>query len=395
MKSVPVGEVTKRVSTWNPTREPETEFSYVDLSAVDSVHKLVVAPVTVTGREAPSRARQILRTDDVLVSTVRPNLNAVALVGRELDGATASTGFTVLRPADQLDPRYLFHWVRTPEFVADMVRKATGASYPAVSDRIVKESVIPLPPLDEQRRIAEILDWTASLGAEQRQILDNLETLHRSVFLEMFGAEALQAVSPRSDRMHHLGWRWEPLNEVATMATGHTPDREKSEYWSGTIPWISLPDIRALDGKTAHSTSLYITESGLQNSSAVLLPVGTVCFSRTASIGFVTKTGKPMATSQDFHNWTPGPSLDADYLMTALRMSRPHLLGSSDGSTHKTIYQRVAERFNILLPPIELQRRFSRVVSSTVSLRDRSHQRLSLINELFDSLRCRAFSGQP
>lgn len=187
MKAVPIGEVTKPVRTWNPTREPEREFSYVDLSAVDNVHKLVVAPVTVTGQEAPSRARQIVRTDDVLVSTVRPNLNAVALIGRELDGATASTGFTVLRPANQLDPRYLFHWVRTPKFVADMVRKATGASYPAVSDRIVKESVIPLPPLDEQRRIAAILDYADEIRDQLRNQRDAVVKLRSSIFSEMFG----------------------------------------------------------------------------------------------------------------------------------------------------------------------------------------------------------------
>jgi type I restriction enzyme S subunit len=318
------------------------------------------------------------------------SIGKLGIAGRSL---CTNQAIAAIQPDEEvLHRRYLYHYLLTQR--RHLTARGRGGAQPNISLGDLQNWPIPLPDIPQQRRIAEILDWTALLGAKQRRILDNLDTLDRSLFLEMFGAEALQAVSPRSDRMHHLGWRWEPLNEVATMATGHTPDRERSEYWGGTIPWISLPDIRALDGKTAHSTSLYITESGLQNSSAVLLPVGTVCFSRTASIGFVTKTGKPMATSQDFHNWTPGPSLDADYLMAALRVSRPHLLGSSDGSTHKTIYQRVAERFNILLPPIELQRRFSRVVSSTDGLRDHSHQRLSLINELFDSLRCRAFSGQ-
>ena len=95
-----------------------------------------------------------------------------------------------------------FHWVRSPLFVAEMVRRATGASYPAVSDRIVCDSKIPLPPLDEQKRIAEILDKADALQAKRRAASAQLDTLTQSIFLDMFGDPA---TNPNEMRKLPLG----------------------------------------------------------------------------------------------------------------------------------------------------------------------------------------------
>ena len=187
--STPLGSCVLRVETWNPLRAaPDEEFRYIDLSAVDQDTKSITEAREIACAEAPSRARQLVRTGDVLVSTVRPNLNGVARVPNDLNGATASTGFCVLRPdPEKLSGRYLFHWVKSAAFVGDMVSKATGASYPAVSDRIIFESLFPLPPLGEQRRIAAILDQAETLRTQRRTALALLDSLTQSLFLDMFG----------------------------------------------------------------------------------------------------------------------------------------------------------------------------------------------------------------
>lgn len=125
---------------------------------------------------------------DIVVSTVRPNLNAVAMVDQRYEGAIGSTGFCVLRSdPGQVEPRYLFPWVRTPMFVDDMVRQASGASYPAVTDRIVKASHVRLPPIQEQRRIAAVLDAAEEVRTKRRQALAKLDTLTQAIFIDMFG----------------------------------------------------------------------------------------------------------------------------------------------------------------------------------------------------------------
>lgn len=186
---VEIGAVVDAVRTTNPAvTTPDDEFIYVDLSAVDQDTKAITAPHRVLGSDAPSRARQVLKRGDVLVSTVRPNLNGVAIVSPDIDGAIGSTGFCVLRPAEgRLDSRYLYHWVRTPAFVEDMVRQATGASYPAVTDGTVRRSRIPAPPLGEQRCIAAILDEADALRAKRRAALAQLDELAQAIFVEMFG----------------------------------------------------------------------------------------------------------------------------------------------------------------------------------------------------------------
>lgn len=393
---VALGEVCEPITKRDPGRSGADRFTYVDLGSVDQRMKEITGASEVATAEAPSRARQVIAAGDVLVSTVRPNLNAVATVPSHLDGATASTGFAVLRPsAGQLETSFVAHWVQSPAFVTEMVRKATGASYPAVSDRIVKESMIPLPPIEEQRRIAAVLDRAHELGVARRRTADLLGNLVTAVFRETFGFGPYTPVTIGRDLdSHPEGWQWELLTDVARLATGHTPDREIPEYWDGEIPWISLTEIRELDGRIATGTRLRVSQAGIDSSSAVVLPEGTVCFSRTASLAFVTVMGYPMATSQDFVNWVCGDRLDPLYLMHALIRSRSRLRALSTGSTHKTIYMRVAEQFRVLVPPIELQRRFAERVTEIAEQQAALRRSADRLDELFASLQQRAFRGE-
>lgn len=109
------------------------------------------------GKDAPSRARKLIKTGDTIVSTTRPNLNAVALVDQTLDGQIASTGFDVLR-APGLDPRWLGYLVRTSAFVDAMSSLVQGALYPAIRGKDVRSFTAPIAPEKEQKRIADKLD---------------------------------------------------------------------------------------------------------------------------------------------------------------------------------------------------------------------------------------------
>lgn len=197
-----IGEHAYRADTWNPARDAGGQhIRHIDLSSVDNEQKRVAGHQNILAEEAPSRARQLVRAGDILVSTVRPNLNGVACVPAKLDGATASTGFCVLRPDPRrIVPEYLFHWVKSPAFVDEMIRKATGASYPAVSDKIIFESEIPLPPIEEQRRIAAILDQADLLRRKRRQSLTLLEDL-----IESSCQETLVKWAPMNREMMTIG----------------------------------------------------------------------------------------------------------------------------------------------------------------------------------------------
>lgn len=153
----PLAEACDPVSTRKPEDEPDRQFRYIDISSINRETLSIESPQTLLGREAPSRARQIVQTGDVLFSTVRPNLRTVAVVPAELDGQIASTGFCVLRPRS-VSPRFLFRAVTADAFVDRVVAKARGISYPAVRANDILEERIPVPPSEEQARIVSTLD---------------------------------------------------------------------------------------------------------------------------------------------------------------------------------------------------------------------------------------------
>ena len=152
------------------------------------------------------------------------------------------------------------------------------------------------------------------------------------------------------------GFRWERLTELSTLLGGHTPSRRSPAYWNGGIPWIGLQDAVDHHGETIFTSYQSISAEGLENSCARLLPAGTVCLSRTASVGYVVQLGQPMATSQDFLNFVCGPSLDPTYLKYIFLAERERLLRFGSGTAHATIYYPDAKALHVLVPSMDKQR---------------------------------------
>ncbi len=153
---VPLSAVTEpRVVQAKPSGNGE--FTYVDISSIDNTAKRVVSAKRVAISRAPNRARQHLRAGDVVVSMTRPNLNAVALIDKELDHAVGTTGFDVLRATQGALPLWIYYAVQSPQFISAMCGLVQGILYPAVRPKDIRSYRIPLPPLDQQERIvAEI-----------------------------------------------------------------------------------------------------------------------------------------------------------------------------------------------------------------------------------------------
>lgn len=160
------------------------------------------------------------------------------------------------------------------------------------------------------------------------------------------------------------GFAWTRLTDVARLESGHTPSRRHPEYWDGEIPWIGIKDATANHGRRIRGTNQWVTQAGIDNSSARVLPADTVCLSRTASVGYVLEMGVPMATSQDFVNWVCGPELDHRYLKYVLLAEHDHLHRFASGTTHQTIYFPEVKAFHVALPPLEYQRAVADVLNA-------------------------------
>ena len=135
------------------------EYQYIDLTSVDRETHSITETVKIDSSNAPSRAQQIVKENDVLFGTTRPMLKRTAFITKEFDNQICSTGYCVLRANSELvNPRYIYHQISTSSFYKYVDSHQQGASYPAISDSDVKKFPIPLPPLDVQQRIVNVLD---------------------------------------------------------------------------------------------------------------------------------------------------------------------------------------------------------------------------------------------
>jgi len=180
---------------------PNEYFNYIDISSVDNAIGAVTDPKRLLGQDAPSRARKIVHTNDVIFATTRPYLKNIALIPSDLDHAICSTGFCVLVPKlDYCTPQYLFYAARSESIIQQLIPKQRGASYPAVLDQDIFNSYIPVPyPGDPERSKAtqdmaakRIFEMEASISEAQEDnaktelLLDQME---QSILAQAFRGE--------------------------------------------------------------------------------------------------------------------------------------------------------------------------------------------------------------
>jgi type I restriction enzyme S subunit len=297
----------------------------------------------------------------------------------------------VLRPAPgKLDGGYAFQWVKSPAFVKDMVSKATGASYPAVSDRIVLESKIPLPPLPEQRRIATILDQADALRTQRREALAQLESLTQSIFIEMFG-------DPMSNP---LAWPLVVTGNLADVQGGlqvttarkglplEVPYLRVANVYRGRLQLDEIKTIRATPAEVArttlnHNDLLVVEGHGNPNEigrSALWNGQIAGCIHQNHLIRVRLDKSKVV------------PAYACEYLNSP--GGRQHLMraGKTTSGLNTISVSNVREA-PIAIPPLRLQQTFATRIQAVESLKTTHRAALTELDALFASLQHRAFAG--
>ncbi len=314
---------------------------------------------TVTALGAKSGS-SIVPPGSILVSTRAP----IGYVSRTGAPTAFNQGCRGLVPSSRANARFLTYALvaARPELEA----RGQGSTFSELSRDGLASIPVPVPPLAEQRRIADCLDAeTARLDrllevrAVQRQ---RLSERRGSLLLALVGGTEANRVPSGLEWLPTIPDHWSTvrLSLLARLGSGHTPSRSHPEWWlDPTIPWITTGEVAQLRDdrlETLTETRELISEFGLANSAAEVHPRGTVVLSRTASVGFSGVMGLDMATSQDFATWTCGPRLNPYFLLWVLRAMRPWLVGTrAIGSTHKTIYMPDIQALRIPLPPLAEQ----------------------------------------
>lgn len=211
---VSLDEVVASKEIRDPRKTPNWAFHYIDIASVSNKTFEIVDGKQYLGAHAPSRARKVIRKDDVIFATTRPYLKSIARVPERLDGHICSTGFCVLRPTRRILPEWVFYCAISDDFVGQITPKMRGANYPAVTDKDILAARVPLPPIDEQRHIVARIK-------ECMERLEEIEVLAN----DQFKAESLVIRAARREFLGGPleippGWREKRLGEVADVIYG-------------------------------------------------------------------------------------------------------------------------------------------------------------------------------
>jgi len=186
--SVRLGEIAQTVEKVSPKMAPDEEFTYIDIASIGG--QSIAAPKKYLGKEAPSRARQLIKSGDILFSTVRTYLKHIALVEERYDGQIASTGFCVIRPFPYIESKLIFYLVQADAFLNPLTQVQRGTSYPAVRDSDVLAQPLALPPLPEQHQIMSEIERCFSIAdaieKDVEQSLRQAERLRQSILKRAF-----------------------------------------------------------------------------------------------------------------------------------------------------------------------------------------------------------------
>lgn len=339
-----------------------TKPEYKDLPHVSAEH---IGPISgelqglrTASEDGMASAKYLFSAGDVLYSKLRPYLRKATLP--DFSGLCSADIYPLKADPRRLLSAYL-RWVLVSDEFAAYARDLSARSrMPKLNREQLFAYEFELPDVQRQEAVCLVVDACllkvkAAVQAGSRQLEDSL-SLRAAIYRDAFQGVAPITVPPVFGEPPS-GWRWRKLGDLARLESGHTPSRSRPDWWGGEVSWLSLTEIRALDGRWVERTELRTNAAGIANSAARILPRGTVCFSRTASVGFVAIMAQPMATSQDFANWVCGDELDSEFLMHALIRCRKELRELATGATHKTIYMPTLESFHVCVPPLPEQQR--------------------------------------
>ena len=169
-------------------KTPDTDFTYIDVSAIDNTTGIVKSPDIVSASEAPSRARKIVKVGTVIYSTVRPYLKNICVIDREyIPEPIASTAFAILHPFQEMPGKFFALYFRSPEFVKYVECVQTGIAYPAINDKQFFGGIVPIPPLLEQHRIVAKVDELMALCDQLEQQQTNSNAAHQTLVETLLG----------------------------------------------------------------------------------------------------------------------------------------------------------------------------------------------------------------
>lgn len=419
-KLVRLGDIAK-VNEKSLTKKSQPDFiRYIDISSVST--GAFDSPKLLKKDETPSRAKRILRSNDVIISTVRPNLKQFSFIEEAQENLIASTGFCVISSNNSKLAWYLYSLITSDLFTEYLVKIADGGAYPAFNPKEIEDAIIPLPDKDNLEFISDTSRFFHKKIQLNTQINQTLEQIAQALFkswfvdfdpvrakvqalsdglsLEQAELAAMQAISGKTaeeltalsqaepDRYAELaetakafpcemvevdgvevpkGWEYKPTDELFDIGIGKTPPRKETEWFSTNpddMQWISIKDM-GNSGVFITESSEFLTNQAVDKFNIRKIPENTVLLSFKLTIGRVSITTCETTTNEAIAHFkiTDKSFLTTEYLYLFFQQFDFNSLGSTS-SIATAVNSKTIKGIEILIPNEELIKAFQMKISN-------------------------------
>ena len=345
IKLVKIGDIVATNASSYSTKDNWGYVNYLDTgnitqNIIDSIQYIDLAQ-----EKLPSRAKRKVRENSIVYSTVRPNQLHYGIIRNQPKNFLVSTGFTVIDVDEsKAVAEYVYYFLTQKEIVESLqaIGEQSVSTYPSIKPSDIEDIEIPLPTLDIQKKIVGILKSLDAKIESNSAINNNLEQQAMAYYRELFVLGAKTT------------WRIGTISDLGSVVGGSTPSKAKEEYYTDSgIAWITPKDLSNDKSKYIYHGENDITELGLKNSSAIIMPKGTVLFSSRAPIGYIAIAGCSVTTNQGFKSVIPKPEIGTAFIYYFLKDNLPIIEGMASGSTFKEVSGSTMKNVPAIIPDKE------------------------------------------
>ena len=367
-------------------KEKWSEIHYLDTGnitrgKVDEIQILVPGKDTI-----PSRARRKVQIDDIVYSTVRPNQRHYGIIKNFDPNMLVSTGFVVITVDQQIaDPDFIYYFLTQDDITETLqaIGEQSTSAYPSIKPVDIENLEIELPSLEEQRAVGAFLRLLDEKCAANDRINDNLQQQAYAYFLQLF----VENVDP--------SWRVGTITDLGAVVGGGTPSKAKPEYYTEDgIAWITPKDLSVDKSKFIAHGENDISELGYRNSSATMMPAGTVLFSSRAPIGYIAIASNEVTTNQGFKSVVPRPEIGTPFVYYFLLHNLPLIESKASGSTFKEVSGSVMKSVEAVIPDSDTIAKFNDFCCPIFEMQAKLEQENRTLAAMRDSLLPRLMSGE-
>ncbi|MGP4717722.1 restriction endonuclease subunit S [Psychrobacter sp. T6-6] len=224
------------------------------------------------------------------------------------------------------------------------------------------EIIINSPPFPEQQKIAKILStWDKAIGATER-LIENSTQQKKALMQQLLTGK--KRLLDESGKRFESEWKERAVSSLGKIYSGGTPSTSNTEYWDGDINWITPTDITKQDSRYINSSLRKITLEGLKNSSAKLVPAGSLLICTRATIGAMAITSHEMCTNQGFKNIVPNSKTNIEFVYYLLTYNKHRMISKASGSTFLELSKTSFESMKFRMPPLKEQQKIATVLTN-------------------------------